>query len=83
MIGGKEMRQIGMAAYMKKLEAKVEAKPPAINISLITRSFYNPTVDGQPIANVFRLNYVKNELQKGSSPNKKAQMIEKLPDNSP
>ncbi len=64
MIGGKEMRTNGVAAYMKKLEARVIANPPNINIARITRSFYSPTKDGQPISNVFRLNYVKNELQK-------------------
>lgn len=58
---------LGIAAYMKKVEEKVVQHPPEINIAKITRSFYSPTRDGQPIANVFRLNYIKNQLNDNRS----------------
>ena len=66
LIGGKEVRMHGVAAYIKKVEERIAQKPPEINIAKITRSFYNPTKDGQPIANVFRLNYIKNKLDRRS-----------------
>ena len=72
LIGGKDVRMHGIAGYMKKVEERVTSKPPEINIAKITRSFYNPTADGQPIANVFRLNYIKKELQGGAHPTVKS-----------
>jgi hypothetical protein len=61
MLGGMEMRMYGMQAYMKKVEERVAANPPDINIVSIVDTYYSSR-NPKSVSNVFRLNHISKTV---------------------